>query len=86
MNRRLRIVRKQLDMAFGAVAAIILDYAAVAFVIGLLVLDRWLGIRRGITLDTVFVLVVALTVGVWFAGSRLERRLRRDDVIDKDTV
>jgi hypothetical protein len=79
-------VRKQLDMAFGAVAAIIIDYAAVAIVIGLLVLDRWLGIRRGVTLDTVFVLVVALTAGVWFAGVRFQRRLRRDEAIDNRAI
>ena len=65
------------DMAFGAVAAIILDYAAVAFVIGLLVLDRWLGVRRGITLDTLFGLIVALGMAVWFAGTRFKRRLLR---------
>jgi len=45
-------MRTEFDMTMGAIAAILLDYAAVAFVIGLLVLDRWLGIRRGITLDT----------------------------------
>jgi hypothetical protein len=44
------------DVTVGAIAAIILDYAAVALVIGLLVLDRWLGVRRGITLDTLFAL------------------------------
>ena len=65
------------DMAFGAVAAIILDYAAVAFVIGLLVLDRWLGVRRGITLDTLFGLIVALGMAAWFAGTRFKRRLLR---------
>jgi hypothetical protein len=52
-------------MALGAVAAIILDYAAVAFVIGLLVLDRWLGVRRGITLDTLFGVTVALGMAAW---------------------
>jgi phosphoglycerol transferase MdoB-like AlkP superfamily enzyme len=65
------------DMAFGALAAIILDYAAVAFVIGLLVLDRWLGVRRGITLDTLFGLIVALGMAAWFAGTRFKRRLLR---------
>ena len=64
-------------MAFGAVAAIILDYAAVAFVIGLLVLDRWLGVRRGITLDTLFGLIVALGMAAWFAGTRFKRRVLR---------
>lgn len=66
------------DMALGAIAAIVMDYAAVAFVIGLLVLDRWLHIRRGITLDTVLVLIVALGAAAWLAGSRLTRRLARD--------
>jgi hypothetical protein len=65
-------------MTLGAIAAIVLDYAAVAFVIGLLVLDRWLGIRRGITLDTLLVLIVAIGVTAWFAGSRLRARLVRD--------
>jgi phosphoglycerol transferase MdoB-like AlkP superfamily enzyme len=71
-------VHSDFDMTLGAVLAIILDYAAVAFVVGLLVLDRWLGIRRGITLDTLFVLIVALSVAAWFAGTRLRRRLARD--------
>jgi hypothetical protein len=67
-------MRTRFDMAFGAVAALVLDYAAVAFIFGLLILDRWLGIRRGITLDTMFVLISGLVVAVWFAGSRLNRR------------
>ena len=50
-------MRTRFDMAFGAVAAMALDYAAVAFIFGLLILDRWLGFRRGITLDTMFVLI-----------------------------
>ncbi len=66
------------EMTLGAVAAIILDYAAVAFVVGLLVLDRYLGIRRGITLDTIFVLIAALSAAAWFAGTRLSHRLTRD--------
>lgn len=53
-------------------------YAAVAFVIGLLVLDRWLGIRRGVTLDTLLILIVALSAAAWLAGSRLKRRLAND--------
>jgi hypothetical protein len=66
------------DMTLGAVAAIVLDYAAVAFVIGLLVLDRWLGIRRGLTLDTLLVLMVALSAGAWMAGSWFRGYLQHD--------
>ena len=62
-------------MTFGAVVAIVMDYAAVGFIFGLLVLDRWLGVRRGITLDTLFLLIAALSVAAWFAGSRLNQRL-----------
>jgi hypothetical protein len=65
------------DMTLGAVAAIVLDYAAVAFVIGLL-LDRWLGIRRGITLDTLLVLMVALSAGAWLVGSWFRRHMVHD--------
>jgi len=72
------------DMTVGAIAAIILDCAAVALVIGLLVLDRWLGVRRGITLDTLFALIVALGVAVWFAGTRFKRRLLRDPAAGTD--
>ncbi len=71
-------MHKNLDMTIGAVAAMILDYAAVAFVIGLLVFDRWLGIRRGITLDTILVLIAALSLAAWFAGSRLRHRMVDD--------
>jgi hypothetical protein len=71
-------VRPQLDMKLGAIAAIILDYAAVAFVVGVLVLDRWSGIRSGIVLDTMFVVVVALATAAWLAGSRFQRHLARD--------
>jgi hypothetical protein len=70
-------MRTRFDMAFGAVAALVMDYAAVAFIVGVLILDRWLGIRRGITLDTLFVLITGLVVAAWFAGSRLNRRLAR---------
>jgi hypothetical protein len=63
------------DMTLGAIGAILLDYAAVAFVIGLLVLDRWLGIRRGITLDTLFVLMAAMGTAAWFVGVRFRRHL-----------
>jgi hypothetical protein len=66
---------KDFDMTLGAIGAILLDYAAVAFVIGLLVLDRWLGIRRGVTLDTLLVLMVAMGVTAWFAGTRFRRHL-----------
>jgi hypothetical protein len=65
-------------MKLGAIAAIILDYAAVAFVVGMLVLDRWLGIRSGITLDTLFVLVIGLSVAAWLVGIRFQRHLARD--------
>jgi hypothetical protein len=71
-------VRSQLDMKLGAIAAVILDYAAVAFVVGVLVLDRWLGIRSGIVLDTMFVVVVALAAAAWLAGTRLQGGLARD--------
>ena len=64
-------------MTFGAIVAIVMDYAAVGFIFGLLVLDRWLGVRRGITLDTLFLLIAALSVAAWFAGSRLNQRLGR---------
>jgi membrane-bound metal-dependent hydrolase YbcI (DUF457 family) len=73
------------DMTLGAVTAIVLDYAAVAFVIGLLLLDRWLGIRRGITLDTLLVLMVALSAGVWVAGSWFRRHLEHNPAAHKRT-
>ena len=66
------------DMTLGAIGAIVLDYAAVAFVIALLLLDRWLGMRRGITLDTLFVLMVGLSAGAWLAGSWFRGHLQRD--------
>ncbi len=69
---------RNFDMTLGAIAAIILDYTAVAFVIGLLILDRWLGIRRGLTLDTLLLLIAALGTIAWFAGYRLRERLTRD--------
>ncbi|MGO9060571.1 MAG: hypothetical protein ACLQU2_24775 [Candidatus Binataceae bacterium] len=68
-------MRTRFDMAVGALVAIVMDYAAVAFIFGLLVLDRWLGIRRGVTLDSLFLLIAALSVAAWFAGSRLNQRL-----------
>ncbi len=66
------------DMTLGAIVAMVLDYAAVAFVVGLLLFDRWMGIRRGITLDTILVLIALLGVAAWFAGSRLRQRLAHD--------
>jgi hypothetical protein len=72
------IVRPQLDMKLGAIAAIILDFAAVAFVVGVLVLDRWLGMRSGMTLDTVLIVVIVLAAAAWLAGTRFRRRLARD--------
>jgi len=71
-------VSRDRDMTLGAIAAIILDYVAVAFIIGLLVLDRWLGIRRGITLDILLLLVTALGTIAWLAGCRLRERLTGD--------
>jgi hypothetical protein len=71
-------VNTDFDMTLGAIAAMVLDYAAVAVIIGLLVLDRWLGIRRGITLDTMLVLIAALGTLAWFAGTRLRHRLAAD--------
>jgi hypothetical protein len=78
------IMHKDFDMTLGAIAAMVLDYAAVAFVIGLLVFDRWLGIRRGITLDTILVLIAALGVAAWFAGSRLRHRIVDDTSVCPD--
>jgi hypothetical protein len=72
------------DMIIGAIAAIILDYAAVAAIIVLLGLDRWLRIRLGlgVTLDLLLLVVVAVAVTLsmvaWLAGSRFDRRLARD--------
>lgn len=67
------------DMIFGAIASVILDYTAVAAVIGLFALVRWSGITFGKTLDlmllVVVVVVVALSVVAWFAGSRFDLRL-----------
>jgi hypothetical protein len=68
-------------MILGALAALILDYAAVAAMIALLALDRWLNIRLG-TLDLLLILVIAVVVTdslvAWFAGSRRDRRLAHD--------
>ncbi|MBV8774858.1 MAG: hypothetical protein JO166_21365 [Deltaproteobacteria bacterium] len=64
-----------------AIASVILDYTAVAAVIGLFALVRWSGITFGRTLDlllvVVVVVVVALSVVAWFAGSRFDLRLTR---------
>jgi hypothetical protein len=69
-------------MILGAVAALFLDCAAVAAMIALLVLDRWLGIRLSVTLDLLLILVIAVVVAdsiiAWLAGSRLDRRLAHD--------
>jgi hypothetical protein len=70
-------MRTRFDMAFGAMAALVMDYAAVAFIFGLLILDRSIGIRGGITLDTLFVLIAGLVTAAWFAGARLNRRVVR---------
>jgi hypothetical protein len=71
-------VRTRLDMILGAAAAIILVYTAVASVFSLLALDRWLGIRQGITLDLLLALVVVVCVVAWMAGCKLAQRLARD--------
>jgi hypothetical protein len=69
-------------MIVGAAASIILDYAAVAAIIGLFVLVRWSGIRLGRTLDllllVVCLVVVALSVLAWLVGSRFDLRLTHD--------
>jgi hypothetical protein len=69
------------DTIFGAIASVILDYTAVAAVIGLFALVRWSGITFGRTLDlllvVVVVVVVALSIVAWFAGSRFDLRLTR---------
>jgi hypothetical protein len=77
-------MHKNLDMTLEAIAAMVLDYAAVAFIIGLLVFDRWLGIQHGIVLDTLLVLIALLSAAVWFAGSRLRQRVTRDSLADTD--
>src|SRR5215472_7674706 len=70
------------DLILGAIVSVILDYAAVAAIIGLFVLVRWSGIRLGRTLDlllfVVFVVVVALSVLAWLVGTRFDLRLTRD--------
>jgi hypothetical protein len=78
-------VRPKLDMKLGAIAAIILDYAALAFVVAMLALDRWSGIRSGIALDTLLVAIIALAAAAWLAGSRLQQRLVRDVSARTDT-
>jgi hypothetical protein len=69
-------------MILGTIASVILDYAAVAAVIGLFALVRWSGIRLGRTLDllllVVVVVVVTLSVMAWLAGSWFDLRLTRD--------
>ena len=68
----------ELDMKLGAIAAIILDYAALAFVVAMLGLYRWPGIRSGIALDTLLVAIIALAAAAWLAGSRLKQGLVRN--------
>jgi hypothetical protein len=69
-------------MIIGAVASVILDYVAVAAIIGLFVLVRWSGIRLGRTLDllllVVSVAVVAVSVMAWLVGSRFDLRLTHE--------
>ena len=52
------------DMILGTIASIILDYAAVAAVIGLFALIRWSGIRLGRTLDLLLLVVVVVIVAL----------------------
>ena len=71
-------MRPKLDMKLRVMAAIIVDYAALAFVIAMLGLDRWSGIRSGIALDTLLVAIIALAAAAWLAGSRFHQGLVRD--------
>lgn len=71
-------MRPKLEMKLGAIAAITLDYAALAFVVAMLALDRWSGIRSGIALDTLLAVIIALAAAAWLAGFRLQQRLVRD--------
>jgi hypothetical protein len=69
-------------MIIGTVVSLILDYAAVAIVIGLFALVRWSGIGLGRTLDllllVVLVAAVTLSLVAWLAGSRFDLRLTHD--------
>jgi hypothetical protein len=65
-------------MILGAVAALILDYAAVAAMIALLALDRWPGVSLDLLLILVIAVVVADSVIAWLVGSRFDRGLARN--------
>lgn len=83
-SNRQSLAESQPHMLFEAMIAMILDYAAVAAVLGLFVLERAVGIRLGSTLDlvllVVLVIVVALSGVAWLAGARLDPHLDRRHV------
>lgn len=66
------------DMTLEAIAAILLDYAALVVVVVMLALARWSGIRSGFAVDTLFAATIVLAVTAWLAGSRLKRQQVRD--------
>jgi hypothetical protein len=79
INEEVRIV-KGLNFKLGAlgILALVTDYAAVALLVGLLLLERHLHFHRGTDLDILLMLIVAFGTLVWLAGFRLNRILARD--------
>ncbi|HTY55571.1 MAG TPA: hypothetical protein VMB26_10245 [Candidatus Binataceae bacterium] len=70
-------MKKNIAMGLGGVAAILLDYLAVALIVILLAVMRRDGV--GWTLDVMTVLLVSYGIFAWFCGKRLSHFLSHYD-------
>lgn len=63
-------------MAAWAVVALVSDYVAVAVLIGLWFLARWVGLWHWADWDILFAVVVGYGLLAWFIGTHLGRGLK----------
>jgi hypothetical protein len=63
-----------ISMAMVAIGVFAADLGAVALIAGSLILERWLGVGRGVALDGILLLAAGYGAGAWALG-RLSRRI-----------
>jgi hypothetical protein len=60
-------------MMLFAIATFAADLGAVAITVGALMLERRLGLGRGVALDAILVLITCYGLGAWLLGRALAR-------------
>ena len=83
-TNKMNMMKKNIAMGLGGLAAIVIDYVVVASSVGLLLLARWIGV--GWALDVLTVVLVSYVILAWLYGKRLIQYFSRKDDENPDSA